>query len=300
METRSCGNFRFLPGASEVALVLLLGSLGCGCATTRGCLSAVPGTGQRLEYRDGCPILVSTGTNLVAISVLKPVLRGTRYASFHVWVVNGTAESFLFAPDSIAVDMGTNKLHVATYFELEDRIERDARVRRVGASIGAASQSFGAAQRSHTQSTGLMTTRGSLSTGGTFPASARNTAQTTTSSVSSTYDPASVARANAAIDARRDAMMGQISSDRYRALASLTGYLRKNTVHPGEAVGGEILIRLPRPPAQKEVLLLTVKTPGDLHEFQFTYERVAAPEPPASRRKPSYVPEFGVYSDAFD
>jgi hypothetical protein len=89
------------------------------------------------------------------------------------------------------------------------------------------------------------------------------------SATSTTYNPASMVSALAAVNANTLQQMNVISANRNASLADLDSMLRTTTIPPGAAYGGNIVFKLPPAPGKiPKGILVTVRTPLDGHQIK--------------------------------
>jgi hypothetical protein len=80
--------------------------------------------------------------------------------------------------------------------------------------------------------------------------------------------------AQAAVNANTLQQMNMIASNRNSSIANLDSMLRKTTVPPGAAYGGNIVFKLPPAPSKtpKEIMV-TINSPIDSHQIKISYRK---------------------------
>jgi hypothetical protein len=249
------------------------------------------------------------------VGLLTPDLTDAPEPAVYVSVFNRTAEPFLFGTENIKVsyyglppptreqkgaahikpgqgaprtklvqseiaEQQINYLKVYTYEDLRARAKRQAAALAFAAGMSASAASYSAAQPSRSYETGYVQGGGNVD-GDRFGYHGNYSGQTTT------YDPAAVASAQASINANLRSDIAQIGQYQTSEINALSSVLRKNTVQPGEVVGGIIKFEKPTYADKQEELTVYISVPPDEHVFVFQYysKKIEAKEPKQKRIK---------------
>ena len=255
---------------NSYALALTLASLSvltAGCETIRTVqpsnVNSVP-----IVYDQGVAILTSKHVNTVIVRLTYPVLRsrGNRLPAFYIGVLNAGTEPIDFSTANVTITSGTSVVHVYTYEELEERIERQANTARALTALGAGLQSASASMPQQSFVSGTVNTNAQVY--GSNGSYASGTAVSNYTGTATTYDPAASAAAVAQIDANESRQMRMIEASRDMEMNQLQSILRRNTVSPGMSAGGLVAFE-PGDVESNQPLQLRVELPEELHEFYF-------------------------------
>jgi hypothetical protein len=233
-----------------------------GCATTRT-LSVSKVNTSPAKFEQGVAVLASQKKHGVVVRLLTPEFsRETNsLPAFYVAFLNGGETPIDFSTANVIAESGSAPVKVFTYEQLAKRVKSEANRMAIAMAMSSASQSMAAAAPQTAYSSGTVQTygRGAPSYG--------NYSGTTT-----TYNPAATAAAQAQINANSMAAMSAITASRDAQLAGMGDVLRRNTVAPGEIVGG--IVKLDAVDIKpKSLLALVVKVSDEEHVFAFDVDR---------------------------
>jgi hypothetical protein len=246
-------------------ILLFLGAAVCFC----GCSSAprvIPSeyNTASVTYEQGLPVLTAQKQNEVAVTYLPDGRRGDPVInhSFCVAVVNRTGENLDFSPEDVFAQSGVSRVGIWRYSQLKKSIERAEMWRQIAIGVAAGSQAFAAAMPQTT-----------LSHGSAYAYNNRGSyAQARYSGVTTTYNPAATAAANAQI--MTSAMMQSSLSSQLAGsqLQGIGAMLQRNTVKPGAYVGGVVKLRW-RDVRMGQPLVISVLFGGEQYDFIYDVVR---------------------------
>jgi hypothetical protein len=249
-----------LPCGARWLLVSAAAMLVCGgCVSTRT-ISVSPASPVRPMFEKGIPALGSQKTNFVCVWLLSSEFTKDTggLPAFQIGVVNGGDATFDFSTANVTAMSGSTPVPVLTYEQIAKRIKKDANRLAMATAMAGASQSIAASAPQTTYSSGTYGTRGAYGKPATYG---------TYSGVSTTYNPAATAAAQAQINANTSSQMSAITANRDALLSGMGDILRLNTVRPGASAGG--IIKLDASRIEPGPLKLIATVNGEVHEFIF-------------------------------
>lgn len=214
----------------SVRLLSLTSLLMGACAAPMARMAPVQRNGQDLVYRNGIPILSSRGARCDV--VLAPVTTATgRHeindrVTFMARIWNHSQARLDVSEASFTFTANGTPTDVVTPAELEDEIRSNAAWARAAVVFAAAAASFDAGVNG-----GTTTYSGSV--GGT-PFTGR------------AYNSGQARQAQYAVATAAGAQVAAISGAEAQQSASLLNAFQRNTVEPGDAAGGFVVVRAPR------------------------------------------------------
>jgi hypothetical protein len=170
---------------------------------------------------------------------------------------NKSRSSIDFSTDNLSATSGGSKVKIYTYEELERIIQQQAAAMAFATAMSAASQTMAASMPQTTYSSGTASAYGS---GGY--------AYGSYSGASTTYNPAATSAAVSQINSNAANQMRGIAETRDAQVVNLSEILRRNTVRPGEAVGGLVKFKNSDLKTGKPFRLVATVN-GENHEFLF-------------------------------
>ncbi len=237
-----------------IQFLVVAAALSNTACTNPRLLQASPANSATPIYENGQAILESTKTNTVVVRVLTPQFDSEIAPTVFVGVSNGTAEPIDFTTANITATDDGRELTVYSAEQVEAKIKRDAMWAAIATGLDAAAKSYNAAAASTSYTSGSAYAYG---TGGS--------AYGTYSGVTTTYDPAATAAAQASINASSQAQMTAIAAATDAQLAGTASLLRRTTVLPGKFAGGGVV--LDDSMAKGSTIALTVDLGTEQHKF---------------------------------
>jgi len=241
----------------HTSLFLILA--GCTTYTT-----VIPSSTADVSYEQGKPLVTSSHrSSTVFITPSSSFYAKGDRLSFYVGVRNDSSEPTEIAMDDVhAVTADSLVLEVHSYESRIKEIKRAEMWAAIGAGMQAASEGYAAGQAGYSTST----TTGSVNSYGTYGSSYGSY-----SGVTTTYDPAKAAAAQAQANANSRQRMNDIINMTNSATAEAELLLRRTTLNPGETHTATILIDAPSDMPSNFVV--SVNVAGEMHVFQFGYEK---------------------------
>ncbi|HEY1173365.1 MAG TPA: hypothetical protein VGH19_18495 [Verrucomicrobiae bacterium] len=236
-------------------LGVTLATLFTACAGPRYAVQPVLNSELKSHHQQGMVVLESDKKHVVTVRPLQNQVRAKERLKFLVAVGNQGQEPFEFSLDDVQVSDNDQPLKLYSYEEQKREIENAAALMALAAGINAASASINAAMP--------QTTYANLS----VPGGGSMNYQLTT------FNPANAAAQQAAIQANLSSEMQAISAGSAAQLNSLSAVLRQNTVKPGLAAGGVVMVQAVKTLGSHEIKL-HVQAEQEDHEFTFTMEKL--------------------------
>lgn len=232
-------------------LVIVFASLLYGCGTVTSAqvdVKPLPTAGQQLAYKRGVPMMRNTGENTtVIVSPVETPRRQTYRNSFWVWVHNKSSDqSFNFKIENVTVRYNGDRSKVLSYAEAENEAYAAKQNQKILAALAYSSQSLNADQAATSQvnSIGMPSVQ--------------------------IYDPSKAQQIRTQAGNQLQQNTIEAESVYQSEVAALSGYIRRETIAPGEAFGGYFLFDTRSFQGGKaNSLTITVTAGSDVHEFNF-------------------------------
>ena len=214
-------------------------------------------------YRSGIPSSVSTGRFIVMASPDSNTRKDNEPPTFVISIANTSDKAIDFDTTNVSVFLDGKRLKVFTFEEIKAATERKQAIATFMVALGGAMQSAAAQQQASYQ-----TNAGRYNTYGT------NTYSSGTYSGWS-YNPAAGQAAANAVNAQTAANIDSLRANSEASLAvAAKVMLRRETVSPGAAHGGKVVLENFDISETGNTLLLKVDVDGDVHEFSFAQSRL--------------------------
>lgn len=263
----------------RTALTLLTVCAGlAGCATTIQ-TTAIPSSNTQQIYRSGIPSLISTKKYTVMVSPAATTRKGSARPEYVVSVANTTGQPIEVDTSNISVFVDSKRLKVFSYEEIEREIQNKKSTAAFLTAFSGAMRSYSAQQQASyqqtygTYNTNTFGTVNSYGTGGTRYGSFNANTYGTYSGW--TYNPGAGQLAANAENARTQAELQNINANGEAALREAAGVmLRRQTVMPGQAYGGKVVVAEIDVPEYGNKLLIKVSIDGETHEFGFSQRKL--------------------------
>ena len=250
-----------------------------GCTSVK--FDVAEGDAGKVAYVQGNPVVLSKGKTSVFVSFSPEAFSPNQRGCVNVTLANTSRTPVNFGPENITVSCDGKALKTFTYEALKSEIQRRATAAAIALGMAGAMQSAAAAFPATT------TTYGSSSNYGNFYGTANPTYGNNPwnfsgnmnsfgsySSTSTTYNPAAMVSAQAAVNSNTIQQMNSIQANRNASLASIESMLRTTTIPPGASYGGNIVFKLPPTPTKApKKILVTVRTPVDSHEVSIAFKK---------------------------
>lgn len=244
----------------RAALIFSVSTFLAGCATAVRTVTPSDANKMPVVWTQGIANLTSNKKNSVVVSLVSSTFLAHHQDvyGFFVGIRNLGPDPIDFSTSNVKIFSGPEYLDIYTYEQLERIIEKEAARKRFAAVVAAGLQSVAAALPQQSITSGTIHT--------TTPA--YGTTISRYSGVSTTYDPAAAASAQAEIQAGTKGEIHEIERDRASRLDQIQVILRRNTVFPGGTAGGIVAVN----PGDLNVgmpVRVVVTLPGESHDFLF-------------------------------
>lgn len=239
------------------------------------------GDTAKVAYVQGNPVIPSKNKTTAFVSFSPEAFPANQRGCLNVTLANTSKTPLHFGPENITLTCDGKPLKTFTHEALKREIQQRAAAAAIAMGMAGAMQVAAASMPTTTTTYGTSRGYGNFS-GTANPAYGYNPWQYsgnfnsfgTYSATSTTYNPAAMASAQAAVNANTLQQMNTIAANRNASLADLESMLRTTTIPPGAAYGGNIVFKLPPAPGKipKEILV-TVQTPVDTHQIKLAYRK---------------------------
>jgi hypothetical protein len=261
--------------ASLVSATLFLSA----CTSVK--FDVAEGDASKVAYVQGNPVVPSKNKTTVFVSFSPEAFPANQRGCLNVTLANTSKTPMNFGPENITVSCEGKALKTFSYEALKREIQQRAAAAAIAMGMAGAMQTAAASMPATTTTYGTSYGYGNFS-GTANPAYGYNpwrysgnfNSFGSYSATSTTYNPAAMVSAQAAVNANTLQQMNAITANRNASLADLESMLRTTTVPPGAAFGGNIVFKLPPTPGKipKEILV-TVQTPVDAHQIKVAYRK---------------------------
>ncbi|MBU6183447.1 MAG: hypothetical protein KGR46_11640 [Verrucomicrobia bacterium] len=239
------------------------------------------GDAGNVAYVQGNPVVRSKEKTTCFVSFSPEAFPAGQRGCLNVTLANTSKTPMNFGPENITVSCDGKALKSFTYEALKREIQQRAAAAAIAMGMAGAMQVAAASMPTTT------TTYGSSYGYGNFAGTANPSmgynpwnysgnynSYGSYSATSTTYNPAAMVSAQAAVNSNTLQQMNMITANRNASLADLESMLRTTTIPPGAAYGGNIIFKLPPTPGKtpKEILV-TVRTPVDAHQIKVAYSK---------------------------
>jgi hypothetical protein len=242
----------------NVAAVAALSLFAAGCAAQNYVAAPIAQGDEQIRYTQGISTTLADKRNgsiqLTAVGFLPNDSR----LVFGAAAFNKGAQPANFGLDDITVTSGGTALRVYSRDELAHEAKVKAAWAAFATALAGAAAAYGANQAAYQHTNGtIVTPRGGL-----------------ISYQQTTYDPAVAAAGAAAAGAATAYGINSIKNSLDQTIANLNGsVLQINTVNPGQSVGGEIVVDLPKSKTYPQPLEVSIRWNGELYSFEFNVDK---------------------------
>lgn len=234
-------------------IVIFVIGLLSGCGTRMSSqvdTQPVPIGNQHVVYERGVPLIQNIGENTTV--VVAPMQTPRRYPyrnSFWISVSNNSPErSFLFAIKDISIHYNDTPIKILSYAEAENEAYTAMQDQQMVAALAYTAQSLNA------QAASTSTVRSTSSSGTSYQV----------------YDPAKTQQLNMQAGEQLKSNQTEAASAYESRVDALEGYVRRDTIVPGETFSGYFMFRIPNFQAGKaNNLSIKVTAENGVHEFRF-------------------------------
>jgi len=236
----------------KVAAIAALSVFAAGCAAQNYVASPLAQGDDQIRYTQGIPTTLADKQN-GSIQLTSVGFNDGRLI-FGAAAFNKGAKPANFGLENVTVSSSGQVLRVYSRDELAHEAKVKAAWAAVATALAGAAAAYGASQAAYQHTNGtIITPRGGL-----------------ISYQQTTYDPAVAAAGAAAAGAATAYGINSIKNSLDQTIANLNGtVLQINTVNPGQSIGGEIVVDLPKSKTYPQPLEVSIRWNGEVSCCRF-------------------------------
>lgn len=235
-----------------VSLATIIGLLsGCGTIPSSQIeIEPLPANGQQLVYKRGVPLMQSVGENTTVVVAPMQTPRRNAYRN-SLWVSvsnNFPDQRFLFAITDVSVEYNEASPKILSYAEANNEAYYAMQDQQMVAALAYTAQSWNAQLASTSQVSSTSTIGNSYQV----------------------YDPAKTQQLTMQAQGQLKAENMEAKSNYQSRVQDLEGYVRRETIIPGETFGGYFLFNVSNfQSGRSNHLTVKVTAANEVHEFRF-------------------------------